>query len=171
MHEAPGDSAQTLLVGVGNPLRGDDGVGIHVVRRLRERGLPDGCVAEELHGGWLSLLDRLHLYRRLVVVDAVDAGLAPGTIVEVELPGGGGALAAAPATGHALGLVEVLQIAREVKPGSTVEVTAFGIQVADASGFSESCSAPVAAALEAACDSIRAVLEGGAGSIGPARRS
>ena len=83
MQKGSGGSALTLLVGVGNPIRGDDGVGVHVVRRLRERGLPDGCVAEELHGGWLNLLDRLHRFRRVVVVDALDAGLEPGTVVEV----------------------------------------------------------------------------------------
>ena len=45
-----------LILGVGNPVLSDDGVGIHVARMLRDRGLP-GVDVEELPASGLELLD------------------------------------------------------------------------------------------------------------------
>ena len=69
----------TLVVGFGNPLMGDDGVGAAVVTELDEIGAPPGLRLS-------TLTDVLHLSSvwrgeaRVWMVDAVVSGAAPGTV-------------------------------------------------------------------------------------------
>lgn len=69
-----------LILGVGNTLLKDEGVGVHVARRLQNMDLPENV--EVLEGGvlGLDLLDHLEEREKVVVVDAVDGGDDPGTI-------------------------------------------------------------------------------------------
>src|SRR4030042_2064438 len=67
-----------LILGVGNPVLSDDGVGIHVARILREKGLP-GVDVEELPASGLELLDVVLGYDKVVIVDAIKTdGGVPG---------------------------------------------------------------------------------------------
>lgn len=82
--------ASILVIGLGNLLLSDEGVGVHVVRALAERyRLPPAV--ELIDGGTsgMDLLDALAQAERVVVVDAARTGQAPGTVIEVadgELP-------------------------------------------------------------------------------------
>lgn len=72
------------IIGVGNPLMGDDGVGVETVHRLSQLRLPEGI--EVIDGGTagLSLLPYLEEVDAVIFVDAVDAGEAPGTVMRVS---------------------------------------------------------------------------------------
>ncbi|MCX7750777.1 MAG: hydrogenase 3 maturation endopeptidase HyCI [Candidatus Bipolaricaulota bacterium] len=77
--------ARKVLLGVGNPLRRDDGVGVWVAERLR------GSAWEVVLAG-TSVENALGLVRRLapellVVVDAAEMGLPPGSVRRLPLPG------------------------------------------------------------------------------------
>src|SRR4030042_7180736 len=69
-----------LILGIGNLLLKDEGVGVHVVERLREIPLPENV--EVLDGGTagLDLVDFIGGRKKLIVIDAVNAGEKPGTI-------------------------------------------------------------------------------------------
>ena len=69
-----------LIMGIGNILLQDEGIGVHVVRRLKEMSLPNNV--EVLDGGTagLDLVDFMENRRKLIVIDAVKAGDKPGTI-------------------------------------------------------------------------------------------
>jgi hydrogenase maturation protease len=73
-----------LVLGIGNPLCGDDGFGVEVVRRLREQERPP-CV-EFLDGGTLGLylLPNLEGRSHVLVVDAIDCGGPPGHVVRLR---------------------------------------------------------------------------------------
>jgi hydrogenase maturation protease len=71
----------TLILGLGNPLRGDDGLGPRVIVELRRRGLPEGVTATDAGTAGLDLLRYLEGWGRVVVVDAVDVGREPGQFV------------------------------------------------------------------------------------------
>lgn len=74
-----------LVLGLGNILLGDEGVGVRVVERLHEKyELPDEVQA--LDGGvrGLALLPYLEGVRRLLIVDAVAAGKEPGSLIRME---------------------------------------------------------------------------------------
>ncbi len=71
----------TLIIGLGNPLRGDDGVGPRVVAELQRRGLPEGVAAVDGGGGGLDILRLLEGWERAIIVDAADIGRRPGEFV------------------------------------------------------------------------------------------
>lgn len=74
-----------LVVGIGNLLLMDEGIGVHVVRRLEEAGLPLGV--EAIDGGTNSydLVDIFCQADDLIIVDALKGGHAPGTIYRAPL--------------------------------------------------------------------------------------
>ncbi len=80
-----GRDVDLLVLGLGNLLCGDDGVGVVAVSRLRDMfDVPAGV--EVLDGGTLglSLLPYLQRARRAILVDAVRTCAPPGTLVRLE---------------------------------------------------------------------------------------
>lgn len=76
---------RVLIAGFGNVLRSDDAFGVEVVRRLAELTLPEGVTLQETGIGGLTMVQELHDgYDALVVVDAVDRGRPPGTVMVIE---------------------------------------------------------------------------------------
>lgn len=78
---------KTLILGLGNPILADDGVGIEVVRRIKDRskGRTDVDVMEASIGG-LGLLDIVVGYEKLVVVDSIKTeGGSPGALYRLGL--------------------------------------------------------------------------------------
>ena len=75
----------TLIIGLGNPLRRDDGVGVRVVELLAARDLPAGV--EVVDGGTpgLGLVPLLEGRQRVILVDAADLGREPGAFVRFTL--------------------------------------------------------------------------------------
>lgn len=75
---------QTLILGVGNLLASDEGVGIHVIQRLQaEYQFPEEV--QLLDGGTLGmdLLFYLENVRYLLLIDAVETGQPPGTLIRL----------------------------------------------------------------------------------------
>lgn len=71
-----------LIACFGNVLRGDDGFGAVVARRLLERPPPDGVTVLDVGIGGIHLIQELlEPVDALVVVDAVDVGRPPGTVM------------------------------------------------------------------------------------------
>ncbi len=100
-----------LVIGIGNADRGDDAVGLCVVRRLAGWALP-GVVVEEAGGDALALIERWNGMRHVVLVDASEPAGAPGRIrrldaTAVALPRDVGL-----SSTHAFGLVEAVELAR-----------------------------------------------------------
>ncbi len=69
-----------LVLGIGNVLMGDEGVGVEVIRRLRQERLPDGVECLDGGTGSFTLLGPLEAARRVVLVDATLDGAPPGTL-------------------------------------------------------------------------------------------
>jgi len=75
---------KTLVLGVGNPILSDDGVGIHVARELRKKKLK-GVVVDELAASGLELLDVVRGYDKVVIIDAIQTrGGTPGQLHILE---------------------------------------------------------------------------------------
>ena len=74
----------TVIIGIGNILLQDDGVGVHVITQLENEKLPSTI---ELVDGGTSTLDTLGYfldYRKVIIVDCLRAGLEPGTIYKIK---------------------------------------------------------------------------------------
>lgn len=118
---------QTLVVGLGNPLMTDDGVGLAALERLRTSWDPGEDVALVDGGTWgMNLLPVIEDTDRLVLLDAIRAGAAPGTLTVLEreqLP----RLFAHKLSPHQIDLSEVLALA-ELRGTLPAEAVAFGIE-------------------------------------------
>jgi hydrogenase maturation protease len=100
-----------LVIGLGNPVRGDDRAGLEVARRVRERA-PDAVRAIEVEREPSGLIDAWEGARLAIVVDAAAAASRPGAVHRLDassrpLPPG-----LRPASTHALGLAETIELAR-----------------------------------------------------------
>lgn len=73
-------AGKLLVLGIGNILMGDEGVGVYVVRHLEKEAAPNGV--ELLDGGTGSflLLDPMQLARKVILIDATLDGNPPGTV-------------------------------------------------------------------------------------------
>jgi len=82
---SPTTDVGTVVLGAGSPLLGDDGLGVEVVATLSRRW-SEGPTLSFLDGGvWgMRLLPHIEDARRLLVVDAIRSGAAPGTLVRLE---------------------------------------------------------------------------------------
>jgi len=72
----------TVVVGLGNELLCDEGVGIHVLGELEKRSLPTGTTLIDAGTAVDTLWDELVAVDRLIIVDAVEGGGAPGSVYQ-----------------------------------------------------------------------------------------
>ncbi len=141
-----------LIIGLGNPLRGDDGVGPRVVTELRRRGLPEGVEAIDAGTGGLDLLRVMEGRDAVIVVDAAEVGREPGTFVRftpeevrLQLRGRGFSL-------HDAGLAEALALASALAH-PLPPITLFGVQP-ERIGWEEGLSPAVEEAIPALVEAI-----------------
>jgi hydrogenase maturation protease len=146
-----------LVLGIGNPLRGDDGIGPRVVEELAQRGLPEGVTALDVGMGGLDLLRVLEGWERAVIVDAAEVGREPGQIVRFTPDHVRLALATDGLSLHHVGLGEVMALADalgQVLP----EMVIFGIQPAELD-WRQGLSPAVEAALPTLVDAVIEAIE------------
>ncbi len=73
----------TLILGIGNLLLGDEGVGVHVARALPQERLPENVTVLEVGTAFLEALPEIERADRIIVIDAMHGGHAPGTVYRV----------------------------------------------------------------------------------------
>ena len=76
-------SSPILLIGIGNEYRRDDSIGLHVIRALEERKLPDTVLVES-SGDGAELIEMFSLVRMAILIDAVSSGGNPGAIYQFD---------------------------------------------------------------------------------------
>jgi len=143
-------SSATLVLGIGNILLGDEGVGVQAVRRLAAS--PTAAAdAEFLDGGTLglTLVGPIAAARCLVVIDAAEFGAPPGSMRLFCGKAMDDFLHAGKRTAHDIGFADALDATR--LSGELPAQRAFiGVQPAQVA-WSETLSPPVAQALDAVC--------------------
>jgi len=145
----------TLILGIGNNLLSDDGVGIHVVEALRGRGLPG---VECLDGGTLSfsLMETVEGAERLIVVDAAQLGEPPGAVRLFENEAMDRYLRSGRRSVHEVGLADVLDMTRLT--GRLPEPRALIAIQPKELGWGEAPSAEVAASIGHAIAEVERLL-------------
>ena len=117
---------ETIVLGLGNLVHRDDGVGVHAIQALQvDERVPPGIVLIDGGTQGLSLLPHISGAKRLLVLDAVDAGEKPGTVMVFA----GNTLKGIPgkASVHQLGFSD-LMIAIELLGSAPEEVVVIGVQ-------------------------------------------
>lgn len=76
---------QITVLGIGNTLYSDEGIGIHILPKLEEV-LKDIANVEIVHGATdgMMLLGPIEETDNLIIVDAINSGASPGTIIQIE---------------------------------------------------------------------------------------
>jgi hydrogenase maturation protease len=148
----------TLVLGLGNPLRGDDGIGPRVVEELARRGLPDGVTALDVGNAGLDLLNVLEGWERAVVVDAAELGREPGQFMRFTPDEARLAQAADSFSLHDAGLSEALALA-DALDRPLPKIVIFGVQPADV-GWREGLSSAVETALPPLINAVIEELKG-----------
>lgn len=148
---------RTVVVGFGNLLMGDDGVGIHVVRELAARKLPRGV--ETVDGGVASLeiLGSLLDAACIIIVDALAGGGEPGTVYRLTPAELGTAVASPGYSLHEFTLPQSLALLD--RTATLPPIVIFGVEPA-VMDMGLEMSPPVAAAAMRVADLIAAELGG-----------
>ncbi len=143
----------TVVIGLGNPILRDDGVGFHVAKALRDRLDERRVEVVEACIGGFRLMETLAGRRRAVLVDAVRLGGRPGQVYRLHVEDFRGSIRAA--SPHEAGLPEALTLGRRLGMEMPEEVVVVGIEPAEVEEFGEGLTPEVAAALP---EAIAAVL-------------
>lgn len=138
---------KTLVLGIGNDILGDDGVGIHVAREVAQRITSADVTVEETGAAGLSLLERIKGYQRLIIADALLTDKTEaGKIHRLTLRD----LAATnnSVTPHEAALRTTLEIGESLFPGEMPrDIVVFAVQTHDVDHVTGKMSKAVEAAV------------------------
>ncbi len=146
-------STVDVVIGIGNADRHDDGVGLEVVRSVRD-ALPPGVGVQECRGDAAELMDLWAGARRVLLVDAASSDAPAGTVQRIDVVTDGLPADLPQTSTHGFGLAQAVGLAR-VLGTLPPEVVVYAIEGEDFSPGS-GLSAPVRRAV---ADCSRRVCE------------
>lgn len=147
---------RTVVLGLGNPLMGDDGVGLAALARLRDEWRVDGVDLVDGATWGLALLPVIEDAERLILVDAIAAHRRPGDLVELsreQLP----VYLSRKLSPHQVDMRDALAVA-ELRGRMPNDIIAIGAQP-DTVALGTELTAAVAQALDALVTAVVAQLE------------
>jgi hydrogenase maturation protease len=119
------NGTQVLVLGIGNVLMGDEGVGVHLVRQLSQMMLPENVECLDGGTGSFLLLEPMQQAQRVVLIDATIDGNPAGTVTRLtpkfssDYP--------KTLTAHDIGLKDLLDTA--YLTGRGLDVTLFAVSI------------------------------------------
>ena len=144
---------KTLILGLGNPILCDDGVGPAVARELEQRLEPQEATVIEASLGGLNLLDLLVGYEKVIIIDAIKTeGGRPGQIHRLD-PSSLRTTRYSSSV-HDVDLATALELGKKLNLAMPSKIDIFAIEVADTERFSEKCTPAVAAAIPVCAEMI-----------------
>jgi hydrogenase maturation protease len=143
---------RTVILGLGNLLLADEGVGVHAAHILMERGCPDDTVVLDIGTAILDALPALEQAERVIVLDAVKADGKPGSVY--CMPFSDFARSPCIASMHGFDLARVLALLGRTDPP---QVLVLGVEPARIE-WSMELSPEVAAALPTLLEAVREEL-------------
>jgi hydrogenase maturation protease len=133
---------KTLVLGLGNPILSDDGVGIKVAHEVAGRLSSPQVTIAETSGAGLSLLDSIAGYDRVIIVDAIQTkeGQA-GQIYRL----GPKDLSSAKyfSSPHQINLLTALELGKVLNLAMPQEIVIFAVEAKDVTSFNEKCTPDV----------------------------
>ena len=137
----------TLVLGIGNEILGDDGVGIQIAREVASRIDTAGVDVKETRAAGINLLEIIRGYRRLIIADAIlTTATETGKIHRIgidSLDTTGQAF-----TPHGASLKTVLELGEILFPGQMPkQVVIFAVETGDVDSVTDEMSKNVAAAV------------------------
>lgn len=153
-----------LVLGIGNLLMGDEGVGVRAIQFMQDDSWPPGVTLVDGGTGGFHLLDYLQRFAPIVMIDATMDGQAPGTVSTLrpryasDFP--------RVLTAHDIGLRDLVEAAQLT--GTLPDIDLVTVSIAEIRSMELSLSPEVAAALPAVRDAVRQALARQDASVGHA---
>jgi hydrogenase maturation protease len=155
---------KTLVIGLGNPILTDDGVGVKVAYAVRDMlasaGREDVTVTEAGVGG-LHLMEMMVGYGRVILVDAIQTpGGQPGAISRLSLDDIASAVPTQhSASTHDMNLPTALEMGHRLGLSLPDTIEILAVEAEDVVTFGESCTPAVAAAVPAVTELVLQLLK------------
>lgn len=157
---------RVLVIGLGNPILGDDGVGWRVAEEVRRRCAslpevypPQGCEIDCLSVGGLSLMERMVGYDQVILIDAVQTGAnPPGTVIRMNLKELPNRALGHLTSSHDTTLQNALEIGRLMGAHLPHTIWVIGVEAQQVFDFSETLSSAVSAAVPKAAQWVMELL-------------
>ena len=153
---------KTIVVGLGNPILGDDAVGWHIARHVQERSdFPPNIDVDCLSVGGISLMERLIGYERAILIDSFVTHKNPiGTVLCFSLNELPNRALGHMCSAHDTTLQNALKVGQELGAQLPKEITILAVEAQDVFDFSEQLTPKVAAAVPTAGQAIIDLLGG-----------
>ena len=148
---------QVVVVGIGNTIRGDDGVGIYLARALRGV-LRRTCEVKELSTAGLDVLDAIFGYQKAVVIDAIRTPEGvPGEVWHFRLSDFRGSSHMPPR--HALDLGQAVALGKRLWGGQVPEVEVLAVETKEVNEFSDALSPELRDRFSSVLDVVKRRIE------------
>jgi hydrogenase maturation protease len=150
---------KSLVIGLGNPILGDDGVGWKIAEEVKQQLDSDSPVdVEFLSLGGLSLMEHLVGYERAILIDAVTSDQEVGSVIVSNLNEMPDYSAFHITSAHDTSLQNALKLGRSMGAKLPKEVIIVGVATDHIYDFSETLSPPVAQATAKATKIVISLL-------------
>lgn len=151
--DQPSGQAKTLVIGLGNPILGDDGIGWRVAEAI-EREIPDLEVTCLSLGG-LSLMERLVGYDRAIIIDSIQTREGKvGTVYTFPLEALPDYSAGHTTAAHDTSLQTALKVGRAMGASLPDDIFIVGVEAEHVYEFSDMLTPAVAQAVPAAVKTV-----------------
>lgn len=151
---------KTLVIGLGNPILGDDGVGWKVAEEVRNQLPSDAPVdVDFLSLGGISLMEHLIGYERAILVDAFALEESTGSILVLKLDDLPNYSAFHTTSTHDTSLQNAIELGRSMGARLPNDVTVVGIATKHVYDFNENLSPPIAEAVPQAAHIVLNLLK------------
>jgi hydrogenase maturation protease len=114
------------IIGLGNPYRGDDGVGLAVIEELKKMSLPDDVELIDSGADDLGIFEHMKTCSHLIIVDAISAGKEPGTVMEFTAERLNGIRNTRNLDIHSFGLAGAIELAKKMRVQG--KITIIGVE-------------------------------------------
>jgi len=153
---------KTLVIGLGNPILGDDGVGWKIADEVVTAiGSQSPIEVDTAALGGLSLMERMLDYDQVVLVDSMETGLSPvGSVQTFPLASLPNPMAGHSASTHDTSLITALRTAKRIGANIPRRVDVVAVEAQIVYDFSEELSPPVAAAVPVAVQAVLDLIQG-----------
>ncbi len=154
--------SKTLVLGLGNPILGDDGVGWKVAQAVAARvaDLRSPVEVDFASLGGLSLMERMLGYRHVILVDCMETGQTPiGSVRSLQIGDLTDPTAGHSASAHDTSLITALEAARSMNADVPSRVDIVAIEARTSYDFSEQLSPEIQAAVPVATEQVLRLLE------------
>jgi hydrogenase maturation protease len=155
---------RTIIIGLGNPILTDDGIGVKVAYEIERRlgeNIPSNLSITEASVGGLRLMELLEGYDRAIIIDAIQTGNGHpiGSIFRLNLAN---LREISPtqhsASAHDTSLVTALDAGIEIGMKLPLDITIFAIEVENILDFGEQPTPAVAAAIPLVVDKVLDII-------------